>query len=200
MKTRSVVRSMALALALHACSDRAQQAAGPAKAPAGDQARPKADAAPQAAAGTLVDWHELAPFIPDRVGEYEQREEIQGEAATIEEKPVARVVRKYEAGLKTLFVTITDVIAVDAMRAAFAMAPTLNVESAGGHQKGKRIGRYPAIVVWEANLHRSEVSTLVADRFIVKVDVRKASSDDEAEKLIVMLDIDRLNKLRPTTK
>jgi hypothetical protein len=74
------------------------------------------------------------------------------------------------------------------------------VESERGFQKGKRIGNHPAIAVWEANVQRSEVSMLVADRFIVKVDVRKAASDNEAEKLLVLLDIDRLNKLRPTTK
>src|SRR5262245_32058613 len=98
MNTRNLVGSLALALALNACSEKDQKAAGPDKAPSGDQAGPKPEAAQIALDGPLVDWRDLVQFVPDKLGEFEQRDEIEGETASIAGMQASRVVRKYVAG------------------------------------------------------------------------------------------------------
>jgi hypothetical protein len=148
--------------------------------------------------GALVSWHDLAQFVPDKVGDFVQQGEIDGSIASVDGMQASRAVCKYEAGGKTLFVTITDAIGVAPLREPFALAAGLDEDSVRGYQKGKRIGAYPAIAVWQAYMKRSEVTILVADRYVVKVDVRKAATGDEAEKLALMLDIDGLAKLKPS--
>jgi hypothetical protein len=183
---------MALALALFACSRKAQSTVEAAKT------HGPRDAA--AATAYPADWRILAPFVPEQLGEFERRDELTGSLTTVVDMPVSKVVRKYEAGVKTLFVTITDAIGAPVMREPFARALTLDREGPNGYQKGKRIGDHPAMAVWEAHIHRSEVTMLVADRYVVKVDVRQAATDDEAEKLLMMLDIDALAKLARSSK
>jgi hypothetical protein len=194
MNSCNVVGSMALALALNACTDKAENAVDAAKAlsPRGEERA--------AAAEPPGSWRDLAHFIPDKLGEFVQQGEIDGSIASVDGMQASRALCKYEADGKTLFITITDAIAAGALRTPFAMAAALNEESARGYQKGKRIGAHPAIAVWQARSKRSEVTMLVADRYVVKVDVRKAATDDEAEKLAVMLDIDGLAKLKPSAK
>jgi hypothetical protein len=194
MNTRNVVGSMALALALNACTDKAENAVDAAKA-LSQRGETK-----QAAAGPLVSWRDLAHFIPDKLGEFVQQGEVDGSIAGVVGMQASRALCKYEAGGKTLFITITDAIGAGALREPFARAAGLNEDSASGYQKGKRIGAHPAIAVWQTRMKRSEVTMLVADRFVVKVDVRQAATDDEAEKLAVMLDIDGLAKLKPSAE
>jgi hypothetical protein len=189
-----MVGSMALALALNACTDKAENAVDAAKELS------RRGEAKGAAAGTLVSWHELAKFIPDKLGDFVQQGEIDGSIASVDGMQASRAVCKYETSGKTLFITITDAIGVGALREPFAKAAGLNEDSVRGYQKGKRIGAHPAIAVWQTRMSRSEVTMLVADRYVVKVDVRKATSDSEAEKLAVMLDIDGLAKLKPSAE
>lgn len=194
MNIRNVVGSMALALALYACTDKAENAADAAKSPS-----PRSEAR-DAAAGPLVSWRDLAKFIPDKLGEFVQQGEIEGSIASVEGVQVSKALCKYESDGKTLFITITDAIAAASLRMPFGMAAGLNQESERGYQKGKRIGAHPAIAVWQTRLKNGNVTMLVADRYVVKVDVRQATTDDEAEKLAVMLDIDGLAKLKPSAQ
>jgi len=194
MKTCNVVGWMALALALNACTEKAGSAADAATAPS------QRGQASGAAAAPLVNSRDLARFIPDKIGEFMQQDEVEASVASVLDKQVPKALCKYEANGKTLFITISDAIGADSLRMPFTQAAGLNQESAGGYQKGKRIGAHPAIVVWETQTKRSELTMLVADRYVVKVDVRKASHDDEAEKLAIMLDIDGLAKLKPSAK
>jgi hypothetical protein len=82
----------------------------------------------------------------------------------------------------------------------FAMAAMVNEDSTRGFKKGKRIADQPAIVEWHESTKHSEVTMLVAERYVVKADVRKAATDDEAEKLVGLLDIAGLAKLKPVAK
>jgi hypothetical protein len=194
MKTRNVVGWMALTLVLNACRDKTENLADAAATRA-----PRADA--KGTAGALVNPRDLARFIPDKLAEFVQVEEVEASLASVEGNQIAKALCKYEADGKTLFITITDAIGAGSLRAPFANAAGLNNEDAlGGYQKGKRIDAYPATAVWDARTRRSEVMTLVADRYVVKVDVRKAAADDEAEKLAGLLDIRGLAKLKPSAE
>lgn len=195
MNIRNVVGSMALALALGACTDKAERAVD-----AAAKALSQRGQATEVEPVPLVSWRDLARFVPDKLGEFVQQGEVDGSIAAIDGVEASKVVCKYEAGGKTLFVTITDAVRATSLREPFAMAATLDEDSARGYQKGKRIGAHPAIAVWQARMRRSEVAMLVAGRYVVKVDVRKAETPDEAEKLALMLDIDRLAKLEPSAK
>jgi hypothetical protein len=195
MNSRNVLGSITLALALNACTDKAENAVDAAKAIS------QRGEATGAIAGPPVSWRDLAQFIPDKIGGFVQQGEIDGSLASVDGMQASRVVCKYEVDGKTLFITITDAIGAGPLRAPFANAAGLNNEDAlGGYQKGKRIDAYPATAVWDARTRRSEVMTLVADRYVVKVDVRKAAADDEAEKLAGLLDIRGLAKLKPSAE
>jgi hypothetical protein len=194
MNSRNVLGSITLALALNACTDKAENAVDAAKAIS------QRGEATGAIAGPPVSWRDLAQFIPDKIGGFVQQGEIDGSLASVDGMQASRVVCKYEVDGKTLFITITDAIGAGALREPFAKAAGLDEDSVRGYQKGKRIGANPAIAVWQTRMSRSEVTLLVADRYLVKVDVRKAATHDEAEKLAVMLDIDGLAKLKPSAE
>jgi hypothetical protein len=122
MHLRFVAGAMALALALGACSDKAQNAVEAAKGlsqlgeqaeqmaeaagKAGEEAKAKQQIAPGtdpalaqqqvdiaksmaalqamgAAAGPAVNWRDLVPFIPEKLGEFVQHGELDGSSTSM---------------------------------------------------------------------------------------------------------------------
>jgi hypothetical protein len=241
MNTRYLLGSMALALALYACTDKAENAVEAAKSltQLGDQAKQLAAAAEKAgaeaeakakqqvapgtdpalaqqqvdmaksmaalqamaaAAGPAVNWRDLVPFVPEKLGDFVMHGELDGSSTSMGGAQVSKLSRKYKVGDKSATLTITDAIGAGFLRMPFAMAAMLNEDSTRGFKKGKRIADQPAIVEWHTSTKHSELTMLVAERYVVKIDVRKAETDDEAEKLSGMLDIAGLAKLKPAAK
>lgn len=153
-----------------------------------------------ASAGPVVNWRELAKFVPEKVGAFAMHGELDGSTNNMGGMQVTKVERKYKAGEQSAEITITDANMVAMLKMPFAMLSMINEDSTRGFKKGKRISDQPAIVEWNENSKDSKATLLVAGRYIVNVEVRRAAANDAAEKLATQLDISGLAALVPAAE
>jgi hypothetical protein len=148
------------------------------------------------AGGPAVNWRQLTPFVPEKLGEFEAKGELDGSTNKAGGFEVTEVKRRYEAGNRKLHLKIVDATATPFLRAPFAMATMINEDSSKGYKKGKTISGNGAVVEWSERNKQSSVQMLVAQRFLVEVRVSDAAAPDEAETLIQQLKLDELGKLK----
>lgn len=150
-----------------------------------------------AAGGPVVNWRELSPFVPEKIGGFDKHGELDGSTNNAGGFQVTKVERHYRSGEQKASIEITDANMVQMLKMPFAMSALINEDSTRGFKKGKRIGDHPAIVEWDESSKRSKVMILVGERYIVEVRVSDATANDAAEKLAAALDIAGLAKLKP---
>ena len=148
------------------------------------------------AGGAAVNWRQLTPFVPEKLGDFEAKGELDGSTNKAGGFEVTEVKRRYEAGERKLSLKIVDATATPFLRAPFAMATMINEDSSKGYKKGKTIAGNGAVVEWNESSKRSSVQMLVAQRFLIELAVSDAKKPDEAEKLIQQLNLDELGKLK----
>lgn len=148
------------------------------------------------AGGPAVNWRQLTPFMPEKLGEFEAKGELDGSTNKAGGFEVTEVKRRYEAGSRKLSLKIVDATATPFLRAPFAMATMINEDSSKGYKKGKTISGNGAVVEWTERSKQSSVQMLVAQRFLVELRVFDAAAPDEAEKLVQQLKLDDLGKLK----
>lgn len=153
-----------------------------------------------AGSGPVVNWRELAKFVPESIGSFEQHGELDGSTSNMGGMQVTKVERKYKAGESSAEITITDANLVAMLKVPFAMIAMVNEDSTRGFKKGTRIADQPAIVEWVEKSKHSKATLLVGGRYIVNVEVRKADAMDAAEKLVTSLDIAALAQLQPAAQ
>lgn len=152
------------------------------------------------ASGPVVNWRDLAPFVPEKLGALELQGKLDGSTNSMGSAQVSKVERNYKAGEQSVEVSITDASGVAMLKMPFTMAAMLNEDSTRGYKKGKRVADQPAIAEWVEDRKQSSVTMLVGDRYIVSVRVRRATAHDDAEKLAAQLDIAGLAKLKPAAQ
>jgi hypothetical protein len=178
---------------------RAQIAAGTDPAEAEKQVQlAKSLAAMQAlgAGGPAVNWRQLASFVPDKLGDFVAKGELDGSTNKAGGFEVTEVKRRYQADKRTLRLKIVDATATPFLRAPFAMATMINEDSTSGYRKGKTLGGHSAVVQWKERSKESSVDMLVAKRFLVALQIDDAKTPEEAEQLIVQLKLDDLAQLK----
>jgi hypothetical protein len=150
-----------------------------------------------AGGGASVNWRQLQPFLPDELGGFAASSELKGETQKMGNFQTSQVSRSYKEGDVRASVKISDSSAMPLLRAPFAMAAMVEEDSTSGFKKGKKIDGHTAIVEWKEKSKQSEVTVLVADRFVVDIDVSKAASPEAAEALLKQLDLAKLTALKP---
>jgi hypothetical protein len=148
------------------------------------------------AGGPAVNWRQLAAFVPEKIGDFTAKGELDGSTNKVGGFEVTEVKRRYESDKRTLRLKIVDATATPFLRAPFAMATMINEDSSSGYKKGKTLGGHSAVVAWKDRSKESSVDMLVAQRFLVEVRVEDAKTPEEAEQLIVQLKLDELAKLK----
>lgn len=150
-----------------------------------------------ASQGPVVNWRELAKFVPETLGGFAKHGELDGSTNSMGGMQVTKVERDYKSGEQSADIEITDANMVAMLKMPFAMISMINEDSTRGFKKGKQVAGQPAIVEWTESSKHSKVTMLVGDRYIVNVEVRHATANDAAEKLAAALDIAGLAALKP---
>ena len=96
--------------------------------------------------GQVVNWRQLAPFVPDKLGEFVAEGDLDGSTGGMGTMQVSRVKRRYKAGDKTLRLEITDASLVPMLRAGFAMAAQIHEDSTKGIKKGVKMDGNPGMI------------------------------------------------------
>lgn len=146
--------------------------------------------------GAAVNWRQLQPFLPDALGGFQASGELRGETQKMGNFTNSQVSRNYKEGDVKAHVQITDSSAMPLLRAPFAMAAMVEEDSTSGFKKGKKVAGHTAIVEWKEASKRSEATALIADRYVVKVEISKAASNDAAEALLQKIDLGKLAELK----
>jgi len=155
-------------------------------------------AAMGAGSGPVVNWRELAAFVPETIGAFSHQGDLDGSTNSMGGMQVSKVERNYKAGEQSAEIRITDANLYAMLKMPFAMAAMINEDSSRGFKKGKRIADHPAIVEWDESSKHSKVMMLVGDRYILEISVNHADANDSAEKLAALVNIAGLAALKPT--
>lgn len=147
--------------------------------------------------GPIVNWRQLQPFFPDAIGEFAAKSDFKGKTNSMGGMKVTNGERRYEAGERKAKITITDTHLAGMMRAPFQMAAMVQEDSSDGYKKGTKVAGHTAIVEWHKNRKNSKAMLLVADRYMMEVNVRGTTTPDDAEKLAVAIGLDKLAALQP---
>jgi hypothetical protein len=139
--------------------------------------------------GTVINWRSLQAFLPEKLGSWAAQGEVSGATEGLGTMQVSRVRRNYKQENRTLKIEIVDTTMAAVMRAPFALAQAMNVDSDRGWKKGMTIGGYPGVLEWRKRYNTSNAQVLVADRFLVRVRATPASSPDEASSVAAGLDL-----------
>lgn len=145
--------------------------------------------------GMPVNWRDLVKFIPDKIGDFTAIGEVDGSTHTTGNMKVTTLKRSYQAGDRKLEFKIVDAFMTPMLRAPFAVATMIQEDSSKGYRKGISIEGEKAIAEWRAPSKFSNINILVADRFLVTLNVSNASIGD-AEKLAAHIDINGLRKIK----
>jgi hypothetical protein len=132
------------------------------------------------AAGSVVNWRSLEPFVPEKWGDWTADGQVDGSTGGMGGMQVSQVRRRYKQGERSMRAEIIDTTASPFMRAGFAFIGALNEDTSRGIKKGMKVGGNNAILEWNRSSKKSRVTVLVADRFLVKVSVDAANPEDAA--------------------
>jgi len=183
-------------------------AAGSAKAPEGQPANPmeamaKMAQAAQAMAGgqqkqfgPVVNWRKLAPFVPQKIGDFAATGELEGSTAGMGGMQTTNVKRRYKADKRELRLEITDTSLVPMLRTGFAMARTVTEDSTKGLKKGVEVDGAPGLLEWRARNKRGKLSVLAGGRFIVELRLTPTDDPEAVVKIAKTLDLDQLAKVK----
>ncbi len=148
--------------------------------------------------GAVVNWRQLAPFVPDALGDFSASKDLDGKTQTMGAVTVSNVKRSYQAGDRRATIEVTDTHFSNLLRAPFRMAALVKEDSSSGYKMGKEVAGHTALVEWSKPQRRSQASLLVGERYLVAVKIQKTDTPDDAEKLAAALDLAALARLVPT--
>lgn len=146
--------------------------------------------------GPAVNWRKLSTFLPDTIGDLKADGAVKGETQKMGGFEHSQVSRRYKRGENEVSVQITDGSAMPMMKAPFAMAAMISEDSSEGWKKGTKIDGNTAIVEWREASKRSEATALIGDRFVLHVELDKATPD-AAEAIVKQFPLAELAKLTP---
>ena len=171
---------------------------GPAQMKAAMEAMAKAGAAMQGGQvqGKVVNWRKLAPFVPEKIGDYTPTRELKGSTGGMGQMQVTTVKRRYKAGDKKLKVEIVDTSLVPAMRASFAMIQSINEDSSDGVRRGTTVAGQPALLEWRKARQRGKLTIICGGRFLVNISLRPSDDPQEVLKLAASFDLKGLAGLK----
>jgi len=147
--------------------------------------------------GPTVNWRKLAAILTDDLAGLKADGDVKGKTEKAGPMEHSNASRVYKLGDSRVSVSIADSSAMPLLRAPFAMAAMISEDSSEGFKKGTKIEGNTAIAEWRERSKRSEVTMLVGERFVVKVEVNKAEKPEVAQDLIKKLPLTEIASLKP---
>jgi len=138
----------------------------------------------------VVDWQALAHYAPDSFGGFTAQGATQGSTTGPDGGQVSEVHREYTADGRQLHLSIADTTVNPSLRLAFNIGRGVTMGSPQRQEHGGVIAGNPGLFVWRLDDGpSSKVTLLVADRYLVSVEVKPAHARDEASGIIAQLDL-----------
>jgi hypothetical protein len=191
MRKRS---GLALLLVLSGCGDSCSCESKP--SPNASAARSAASAVP------VVPWQAFAPFAPDALGEYRADGEAKGRV--FDDLPagskLSTLKRSYSKGDSKLEIELIDSVQAAGLHALFSTLSRMNRTTALSVVQATTVSGYPALAQWNKGTGVARVGVLVAERWVVNVNVKPETSPDAAVTLAQHVDFAGLAKLSATAK
>ena len=146
-----------------------------------------------------VSYKVLIEFLPQNVDGM-KAEAPKGETSTMGEWQYSQVETRYrsEDGNKSAKVELFDYAHIPMLYAPIQMMMNMNMskESTEGFERSTKVGGFPAYEKWRSAGEESEVTILVADRFVVTTNTR-GLGEDSAKKIAESIDLKGLADKAP---
>lgn len=133
------------------------------------------------AAGAVVNWKVLEPFVPEKMGDWVASGQLRGETSSAMGMQVSRVKRRYKKGEASLSVEVVDTNASPLMRMGINMASNLNIDGTDGVKKGITVNGAKGLLEWRRAGNSGKLTMLVGERYLVSMRLRPAANADEVQ-------------------
>ncbi|MBN2244945.1 MAG: hypothetical protein JW755_03780 [Candidatus Aminicenantes bacterium] len=141
-----------------------------------------------------VNWRELVPFLKD-LPNWEAVDEATGQTMSMGMYSATNVEREYSSGEKVLTISIIDGALSQMAYAGFNMMRQFEVDTSDEFVKKVEIKEYPGIERYEYEYKNASVMLLVAERFLIEIEITEAENTNEAKEIAEALDLDGLADL-----
>ncbi|MGZ5384242.1 MAG: hypothetical protein ACXWH0_09695 [Acidimicrobiia bacterium] len=146
-----------------------------------------------------ISFKVLIDYLPEEV-EGMKAGAPKGETTTMGEWQYSQAETRYrsEDGKQSAKVELFDYAHIPMLYAPFQMMINMNMtkESTEGFERSTKVGGFPAYEKWRSDGEVSEVTVLVADRFVVTTNTR-GLGEDSAKKIAESLDLKGLADKAP---
>jgi hypothetical protein len=156
--------------------------------------------AKQEAQGGAIEWEQLVPLFPDRIGAFKAEGKVMGRTQDLGNGAKATMARReYKAGERSMHMAIGDSF-LNPM-ASFGLKHNVKLDHAddAGFAKTSKLGDYPTLLSWKKASAVSQCIVLIDDR-LLEVVVDKAHGPDEAEVIAKKISFSAIAKLRAKPK
>ena len=141
-----------------------------------------------------VNWRELVPFCIDLDG-WEAEDKASGQSMSMGSFKISQAERDYSEGDRSLHLTIVDGGYVPMVYAGLQMAMNFEIDSSEELVKKIEIKGFPGIERYDYDSRDAEVMLLVAERFMVQIEISDCDGTDEAKAAAGQLDLKGLAAL-----
>ena len=144
-----------------------------------------------------VDYNKMLGFLPTSVQGWESRTEAEGESSTLGRFKFTHVRRNFaEAGGDgEVLIDISDTAPVPFLSMSWKMRDKIEHESSGGYTKVLDWQGVPTIEKYQNKTRRGELSLLIGERFMVRIEGRKIEDTAALFAVAETIDIDGLDRL-----
>lgn len=141
-----------------------------------------------------INWRELVPFLIDMPG-WEAVGEATGQTMSMGMYSATNVEREYTSGDKILTIHIIDGALSQMAYAGFNMMRQFEVDTSEEYVKKVEIKEYPGVERYEYESKDASIMILVAERFLIEIEITEADNTDEVKEVAETLELDKLADL-----
>lgn len=143
----------------------------------------------------VVNWRELAPFLPDELAGFTAAKDLKGKTAALGTMKATTVKRPYTQGDRKLRVEIVDTSLAPVLRVGFATWKAYSEDSTEGIKKAVKVDGHQALLNWRKRRSKGEITVLVAGRFMVKVRLKPSKKPEDVIAVVRKMDLAGMDKL-----
>ena len=145
---------------------------------------------------SIVEWHELAHFLPDAIGDFKAVGAVTGDTRGMGAIKLSRARRTYRHRSTTVQLSVLDTAFDRGLADGFRVGRLDKAEEgASGYRRPIDIAGQPALAAWQRGTRAGDVSVLVGGRFLLDAQATRVPDTKSVTALLAKLDLARLAKL-----
>jgi len=141
-----------------------------------------------------INWRELVPFLKDLPG-WEAEGNATGQTMSMGMYSATTVERSYSAEDKSLEIKIIDGALSQMAYAGFNMMRQFEIDTSDEYVKKIEVKGHPGIEKYEYDSKNASVMLLIAERFLIEIEISETENTNEAKEIAESLDLDKLADL-----